>query len=137
MSFARRSTRSHRAVPILAQLTFLSGQAAGILPLRGTRAGTTGEPHSTQVRSAILLAEHVGTAVVQKVLKKQIPISQREPRIEQFVRQASGAWLLREASGIESSLELPSLGIVISLAEIFPKVDFQPKPIRPQAPPTG
>ena len=70
-------------------------------------------------------------------LREYLLVSQREPRIEQFVRQTSGTWLLREAAGIESSLELPSLGIAISLAEVFAMVDFQPKPIRPPSPPMG
>jgi len=37
---------------------------------------------------------------------------------------------LNEAAGLESKMELPALHIVISLAEVFAKVDFGPAPIR-------
>jgi Uma2 family endonuclease len=49
-------------------------------------------------------------------LREYLLVSQREPRIEQFVRQADGHWLLHEASGLSSTLEVPSLGIAIALS---------------------
>ena len=63
-------------------------------------------------------------------LKEYLLVSQREPRIEQFIRQPGDHWLLVEAAGLERSLELPSLRISISLAEVFLKVSFAPAPIR-------
>ena len=63
-------------------------------------------------------------------LREYLLVSQNEPRIEQFVRQPDRRWLLQEVAGRESSLELPSLRITISLAEIFAKVDFAPASIR-------
>jgi len=57
-------------------------------------------------------------------------VSQKEPRVEQFMRQADGHWLLNEAAGLEAALELPSLRISLSLAEVFAKVNFVPAPIR-------
>ena len=66
-------------------------------------------------------------------LQEYLLVSQKEPRIEQFIRQADGRWLLNEAAGMEKHLELPSLRISISLAEIFAKVNFVPAPIRPPA----
>ena len=62
-------------------------------------------------------------------------VSQKEPRIEQFVRQENQQWLLREAAGLKAMLILPSLEIKISLAEVFAGVEFVPFPIRPQTPP--
>jgi Uma2 family endonuclease len=59
-------------------------------------------------------------------LKEYLLVSQEEPRIEQFVRQPDGRWLLGEAVGLNSTLELPSLLITISLAEVFSKVQFIP-----------
>jgi Uma2 family endonuclease len=59
-------------------------------------------------------------------LKEYLLVSQDEPRIEQFVRQPDGRWLLGEAIGFDSTLELPSLQISISLAEVFSKVQFVP-----------
>ena len=71
-------------------------------------------------------------------LKEYLLISQDEPRIEQFVRQDDDRWLLRETLGLESRLELPSLGITIDLAEIFTDVEFPPRDVlkvpRPRRP---
>jgi Uma2 family endonuclease len=66
-------------------------------------------------------------------LQEYLLVSQLEPRIEQFVRQSDGRWLLNEAAGMEKKLELPSLKITIALSEIFAKVNFVPAPIRPPA----
>lgn len=66
-------------------------------------------------------------------LKEYLLVSQNDPRIEQFLRQESNEWLLRETSGIAGTLTLPSLEIAVSLAEIFAGVDFAPN--RPQNPP--
>jgi Uncharacterized protein conserved in cyanobacteria len=66
-------------------------------------------------------------------LQEYLLVSQIEPRIEQFVRQSDGRWLLNEAAGMEKKLELPSLKITIALSEIFAKVNFVPAPIRPPA----
>jgi Uma2 family endonuclease len=67
-------------------------------------------------------------------LREYLLVSQTEPRIEQFVRQSDGRWLLNEAAGMDKKLELPSLKITISLSEIFAKVNFVPVPIRPTLP---
>ena len=61
-------------------------------------------------------------------------VNQQEPRIEQYIRQADGRWLLNEAAGLKATLELPSLRISISLAEVFAKVNFVPAPIRARSP---
>ena len=66
-------------------------------------------------------------------LQEYLLVSQLEPRIEQFVRQSDGRWLLNEAAGMQKKLELPSLKITIALSEIFAKVNFVPAPIRPPA----
>ncbi len=65
-------------------------------------------------------------------LKEYLLVSQREPRIEQFVRQSDDRWFLKEAAGMDTSLELPSLKISISLGEVFANVQFTPGPIRRQ-----
>jgi Uma2 family endonuclease len=67
-------------------------------------------------------------------LREYLLVSQTEPRIEQFIRQSDGRWLLNEAAGMEKKIELPSLKITISLSEIFAKVNFVPVPIRPPLP---
>ena len=72
---------------------------------------------------------HIGS------LREYLLVSQKEPRIEQFIRQPDGRWLLNEAAGPEAKVELPALHIAISLAEVFAKVDFGPAPIRSISPP--
>ena len=67
-------------------------------------------------------------------LREYLLIRQTEPRVEQFIRQAEGRWLLNETTGMDKSLDLPSLGITVPLAEIFAEVDFAPAPIRPPTP---
>jgi Uma2 family endonuclease len=68
-------------------------------------------------------------------LREYLLVSQKEPRIEQFIRQPADRWLLNEASGLDAKLELPALGVTVSLAEIFRNVVFAPVPLRAQAPP--
>jgi len=67
-------------------------------------------------------------------LQEYLRVSQKEPRIEQFIRQADGCWLLNEAAGLEATLELPSLRISLPLAEVFAKVKFVPASIRAASP---
>jgi Uma2 family endonuclease len=67
-------------------------------------------------------------------LREYLLVSQDEPRIELFIRQPDGAWLMTEAVGLGSRLEVPSLGISIALAEVFAKVQFVPAPVRSVSP---
>ena len=69
-----------------------------------------------------------------RTLQEYLLVSQKEPRIEQFIRQPDGRWLLNEAAGPDASLELPSLRISLSLAEVFAKVNFARDPIRAASP---
>ena len=68
-------------------------------------------------------------------LRQYLLVSQTEPRIEQFIRQESGQWLLRETAGVGATLALQSLEIKIFLAEVFAAVEFVPAPIRARTPP--
>lgn len=56
--------------------------------------------------------------------------SQDEPHVEIYERQASGQWLLTEASGLEAKLALPALEIEVSLAELYDQVTFPPPPLQ-------
>jgi Uma2 family endonuclease len=62
--------------------------------------------------------------------REYLLVSQKEPRIEQFVRQPNGEWTLKEAAGLDAEITLPSLGIVLRLAEVFAKVQFAPSGLR-------
>ncbi|MEN9575865.1 MAG: hypothetical protein RL514_3720 [Verrucomicrobiota bacterium] len=63
-------------------------------------------------------------------LREYLLVSQHEPLLEMFVRQADNLWVLREAAGLTAQLEIPSLEISISLAEIYAGVAFPPQPLR-------
>jgi Uma2 family endonuclease len=67
-------------------------------------------------------------------LREYLLVNQHEPLIEQFIRQPGGEWLLRDVSGLEGKLSLPSLGITIALAEVYSKVRFQPAARSPETP---
>lgn len=63
-------------------------------------------------------------------LKEYLLISQKEPRVEQFLREAGGEWRLRESAGLETKVALPSLKITIALAEVFANAKFQGASLR-------
>jgi Uma2 family endonuclease len=62
--------------------------------------------------------------------REYLLVSQKEPRIEQFIRQPNGEWTLKEAVGLNAEIKLPSLNIVLRLAEVFAKVQFTPGRLR-------
>ncbi|PWU19238.1 MAG: hypothetical protein C5B50_07010 [Verrucomicrobia bacterium] len=62
--------------------------------------------------------------------REYLLVSQKEPRIEQFVGKSNGEWTLKEASGVEAEIKLVSLGTVFRLAEVFAKVQFTPAGLR-------
>jgi Uma2 family endonuclease len=57
-------------------------------------------------------------------LREYLLVSQEEPKIERYLRNDNGTWTLSEASGLDATLPLPSLGIEISIGEVYDKVDF-------------
>ena len=59
-------------------------------------------------------------------LREYVLVWQDEPRIESFHKNDQGAWELTEAAGIDSKLPLASLGVDLSLREVFDKVVFEP-----------
>lgn len=56
-------------------------------------------------------------------LQDYILISQEEHRIERFSRQQNGLWSLADAGGLDATIDIPSLGIVLPLAGIYAKVN--------------
>lgn len=56
-------------------------------------------------------------------LREYLLISQKERHVELMVRQ-NNQWILHEASGANGSIELPVLGITLSLSEIYLKADL-------------
>jgi Uma2 family endonuclease len=68
-------------------------------------------------------------------LREYLLVSQRLPRVEQFIRRPQDEWVLRTAEGQEAAITLPSLQISLELMEVFAGVEFVPAPIRTQVPP--
>ncbi len=55
-------------------------------------------------------------------LREYLLIAQDQPRVEQYLRQPEGQWLLSEAE--TGTLSLPSIQAELSLAEIYRKITF-------------
>jgi Uma2 family endonuclease len=49
-------------------------------------------------------------------------VTQDEYRIEQYVKQEDGRWLLSEARSIDAAIELSSIQCVLALKEVYDKV---------------
>lgn len=56
-------------------------------------------------------------------LKEYLLVSQEEPHVELYVRQADSQWLLSEASGLQEVVFLPSVNCRLSLADVYDKVE--------------
>jgi Uma2 family endonuclease len=57
-------------------------------------------------------------------LQEYVLIAQDRPRVERYMRQGDGQWLLTVTIGLESVLSLPSIECVLALAEVYRKVTF-------------
>ena len=56
-------------------------------------------------------------------LSEYLLVSQKEPHLELFTRQKR-EWALREASGLDATLELPGLNVTLALSEIYTNVSL-------------
>ncbi len=68
-------------------------------------------------------------------LQEYLLVSQRLARVDQFRRQPPEEWVLRTTEGLEGSLVLPSLRIILELAEVYAGVEFAASAFRPPTPP--
>lgn len=57
-------------------------------------------------------------------LGEYLLVAQDQPRIEQYIRQPSGDWLLHEATQLEEKIRLPSIEIELSLSDVYDKIEF-------------
>lgn len=57
-------------------------------------------------------------------LREYVLVSQNDARIEKYVKQGDGFWVLSDAVGVESSIIFESIDCNISLAEVYDKIDF-------------
>ncbi len=58
-------------------------------------------------------------------LEEYILVTQDEARIEKYVKHGDGFWMLSEAVGLDSSIELSSIECEITLSEVYDKVEFE------------
>jgi Uma2 family endonuclease len=57
-------------------------------------------------------------------LQAYVLIAQDQPRIERFTRQDTNEWLLTVVVGLDQQIELPSIGCVLALREVYAQVEF-------------
>jgi Uma2 family endonuclease len=64
-------------------------------------------------------------------LKEHLLVSQNEIRLEQYVKQADGTWLLIEHRSLENNVQLESIGCSLVLQDVYDKVPIDPN-VRPR-----
>jgi Uma2 family endonuclease len=60
-------------------------------------------------------------------LREYVLVSQDRPLVEHYARQDDGHWLLTVASGLEATVELPTVDCRLRLADVYAKVEFPPE----------
>lgn len=76
---------------------------------------------STERYDRGMKAQHYRTI---ETLRDYILIAQDAQHVEHFSRQQDGAWTLREADGLATSITLTSIACVLQLQDIYEKVDL-------------
>lgn len=62
-------------------------------------------------------------------LQEYVLISQEAPRIERYLRQTGYQWLYTAVDGLDSVLQLPSIGCTLALTDVYRQVSFdEPAP---------
>jgi Uma2 family endonuclease len=57
-------------------------------------------------------------------LKEYLLVWQDAPTVERFSRNPDDTWTLTVVTGLDGVVELPAIGVALSLAEVFDKVEF-------------
>jgi Uma2 family endonuclease len=57
-------------------------------------------------------------------LAEHLLVAQDEVRLEQYVKQTDGQWLLFECSSRDNVVELPSISCSLALSDVYDKVKF-------------
>jgi len=55
-------------------------------------------------------------------LAEHLLVAQDEVRLEQYVKQPNGQWLLLECNSLDNVVELPSIGCSLTLGDVYDKV---------------
>jgi Uma2 family endonuclease len=58
-------------------------------------------------------------------LREYVLIAQDSPRIERFLRQNGGTWVLTNVTGLDGRLQLASIDAALALADVYQKVTFE------------
>jgi Uma2 family endonuclease len=59
-------------------------------------------------------------------LQEYVLVAQDSPNIEHYVRQSDGKWtLFSDASELDETINLPSIGCILALADVYEKVSFE------------
>lgn len=64
-------------------------------------------------------------------LREYVLVSQDEPMIQTYLRNADGSWTLRVANAIEQSIRLTSIECELRLSDVYDRVVFDPEPDEP------
>ena len=59
-------------------------------------------------------------------LQALVFVSQGEPKVEVFERDDAGGWKFSEVSGLEAGVRIPAVEIILPLAELYDRVEFDP-----------
>ena len=59
-----------------------------------------------------------------ETLTDYILVSQDEPHVEHYIRQAGGDWLLKEYYGLDAAFRIDSINCILNLAEIYDRIEF-------------
>jgi Uma2 family endonuclease len=59
--------------------------------------------------------------------KEYLLVESDRPHVTRYVRQPDNQWLRADVIGLESSIKLESLGVTLSLSEIYRMIQF-PEP---------
>lgn len=54
-----------------------------------------------------------------------ILVSQNVPRVEHYIKQENGSWVLREYHGLDKSFTIESIEVTLNLAEIYDRIEFE------------
>ncbi len=57
-------------------------------------------------------------------LQEYVLVEQHTMRVEHYARQEGGKWLLTDYQGADAVVNLPSIGAVLSLRDVYRRVDF-------------
>jgi Uma2 family endonuclease len=67
-------------------------------------------------------------------LRELLLVEQDFPAVEHHIRQPNGDWIERQIEDPQTRIELPSIGCVLTFAEIYARITFPPDARRPLRP---